>query len=90
MNDSADDNPYAPPTAEVNVPTPPAAAFIQKKFLVVPVGWQSPPVCILTGKTVDLLPHRKTVFWTNPWIVSIISAFSLYQIFKNNEIGCIV
>lgn len=87
MNAPADDNPYAPPVAADSVLVPPEVAFIQKKSLVVPRAWQSPRICMLTGKTEDLRPCRKRLLPANPLGVLIVLMIASYQLSEGRYFG---
>lgn len=73
-------NPYAVPESEIvmsesGMPEPgrTAGVWIEKNCLVVPRGWESPAVCLLTGVATGLRPQqRKWLFWANPaWYLLI-------------------
>ncbi|MDB6070641.1 MAG: hypothetical protein JWL81_1812 [Verrucomicrobiales bacterium] len=67
------ENPYQPPAAPVHPSGHTGAAESDSKNLVLPIGWQSPPICIFTGETEDLLPARTQVLsWVNPWLAILI------------------
>lgn len=54
-----DDNPYAPPQSDVVEGSLAfTAAKMERKCLVVPRVWQSPPVCLLSGGTEDLIAAK--------------------------------
>lgn len=59
MKDAELHNPYAAPTADLTMPASLPAAWKSGKHLVVPKGWISPPVCLLTGVAKPLTPLRQ-------------------------------
>lgn len=66
-------NPYAAPASELVMPASSQHSWIEKKSLVVPKDWQSPPICLLTGTTTDLTPIRKkTLAWSHPGALLLI------------------
>ena len=56
-----------PPQPPVPPPLP-APVRIEGRGLVVPVKYDFPAVCLLTGKTVDLVRMRRTLSWHHPLI----------------------
>lgn len=68
----AETNPYAPPVSKTlraseRRPLNIWAARIEGKALVVPLGWEAPNLCLLTGETTNLLNReRKQLAWHNP------------------------
>ncbi len=59
MPDSDHSNPYAPPTGEPVTATAMSRSRREGKYLIVPKGWISPPVCLFTGAVAPLTPLRQ-------------------------------
>lgn len=73
MNEPPYLNPYAAPSADLGVSASSQHSWIEKKSLVVPKDWQSPPICLLTGATTDLTPVRKKALtWVHPGLMVLI------------------
>ncbi len=70
MPDSESSNPYEPPSADLDMPVSGNQVRREGRHLVVPKGWVSPPVCLFTGVTEPLTPHRQAnLWWLHPaWL----------------------